>query len=416
MTAPLKVAIIGCGVAGSVLAHVLAKEPGVAVMAFEKAAPDDHAEAGTGLNVGPNALKALKSAAPDLHERVRAASFDWANWRCDEVDGTPIFDFALTELADNPGIRIRWSELYRSLREPIARIAHFGVSVDRVGFEQDAKGGTKNTLFVEFTDAIGAPQREAGFDLVVATDGRYSRLRPQFAGAWAPRHIGVTIYRLLVPNTSGGLIEDYGWWFNGPNRLLSFRVPSDQPNDSVYIAGAFPLPPGAEVPESLKQPEPIRDFYLPKGRAACPAVAWMVDQLCTHTADIHWARLQESPLLFRDPTGHVLFIGDAAHGMVPTLGQGATQAMEDASVAGPLVVEAVRAARHAGAARVDVPALTAAISRARSERVQFAMDFSRDATAAMLAGADSRTEMLRLREPAGRARFRRLWAEVPGLG
>jgi salicylate hydroxylase len=403
-------------VAGSVLAHLLAREPGVEVMAFEKATPDDHAEAGTGLNVGPNALKALFAVAPDLHQRVRSASLEWLRWRCEEADGTPIFDFGLEELADNPGIRIRWSELYRSLREPIAHVARFGVSVNRVDFEATTTGGRGNTLFVEFTDATGAFQREAGFDLVVATDGRYSRLRPQFAGPWAPRHVGVTIYRLLVPNTSGGLIEDYGWWFNGPNRLLSFRVPSDEPDDSVYIAGAFPLPPGAEVPESLKQPEPIRNFYLPQGRAACPAVAWMVEQLCTHTADIHWARLQESPLLFRDPTGRVLFIGDSAHGMVPTLGQGATQAMEDACVTGRLMLGAVRVARQAGAGgRVDVPALTAAISQTRSERVQFAMDFSRDATAAMLAGANSRTEMLRLREPASAARFRRLWAEVPGL-
>lgn len=410
MSTTLRVAIIGCGVAGSVLAHMLAREPGFEVLAFEKATPDDHAEAGTGLNVGPNALKALKAAAPDLHQRVTAASLDWLRWRCEEADGSPIFDFPLADLADNPGIRIRWSELYRSLREPIAHIARFGVSVTRVDFED----ATHRRLYVEFTDAAGMPQRETGFDLVVATDGRYSALRPQFAGAWVPRHIGVTIYRLLVPNTSDGLIEDYGWWFNGPNRLLSFRVPSDELNDSVYIAGAFPLPPGEPVPEALKQPDPIRNFYLPQGRAACPEVAWMVEQLCTHTADIHWARLQESPLLFRDPSGHVLFIGDSAHGMVPTLGQGATQAMEDACVAGRLMLQASDAARAEGRA-LNVPKLTAAISAARSERVQFAMDFSRDATAAMLAGADSRAEMLRLREPEGEARFRRLWAEVPGL-
>jgi len=46
------------------------------------------------------------------------------------------------------------------------------------------------------------------------------------------------MFRLLAPDTSGGLIDDYEQWFNGPNRLLAFRGP----NGAIYIAGSFPIP------------------------------------------------------------------------------------------------------------------------------------------------------------------------------
>ncbi|MCS6764429.1 MAG: hypothetical protein MO853_11260 [Candidatus Protistobacter heckmanni] len=115
----MRIAIIGCGVAGSVLAAVLDGRPGVEVVCFEKARPSEHAEAGTGLNVGLNAIQALRLAHPELARTVRAASYDWMRWRVELTNGALVFDFVMTELADELGIRIRWSELYRVLRESI---------------------------------------------------------------------------------------------------------------------------------------------------------------------------------------------------------------------------------------------------------------------------------------------------------
>ncbi len=400
----LRVAIIGCGVAGSVLGTLLSRLPGIETLCFESASVGDHAEAGTGLNVGPNAMKALRLVAPDWAETVRAASFDWARWRVAQVDGTPVFDFALTDLADEPGIRIRWSELYRVLRAPVHGFARFGCKVTHCGFDPARPG----KLVVETTDASGREGREDGFDLVVATDGRYSTLRPQFAGTWASRHVGVTIYRLLVPDTSNGLIDDYGWWFNGPKRLLSFRVP----DNAVYIAGSFPVPPGQDIPADQCTPEALACHYLPAQGQPCAEVEWMVRQLVEHHAAIHWARLQETPALFRDPTGQVLFLGDAAHGMVPTLGQGATQSLEDACIAGHLIGRMLARRAPGAVTPAEVAALTQRISDARLDRVQWVMDYSLECTAAMLQGANGPAEMARLRAPEHRAHFRRLWAGV----
>ena len=43
--------------------------------------PEDHSEAGTGLNVGPNAIKALRLCDPALAAEVEAASLPWQRWQ-----------------------------------------------------------------------------------------------------------------------------------------------------------------------------------------------------------------------------------------------------------------------------------------------------------------------------------------------
>lgn len=400
----LRIAIVGCGVAGSVLGSLLSRTPGIDLVCYEKALPGDHAESGTGLNVGPNAMKALRLTLPELARDVHAASHPWTRWRVDQTDGTPIFDFALSDLAEDAGIRIRWSELYRVLRAPLAQFARFGIAIHRC--EPDPRHAGR--LQLQGHHADGQAMSDDGFDLVVACDGRYSALRAALGGPWTPRHVGATIYRALVPDTAGGLIDDYAWWFNGPNRLLAFRVPPDH----VYIAGSFPIPAGAEIPDALRSPQALATHYLPGQRAACPPVRWMVAQLQSHHADIHWARLQESPPLFQDPKGQVLFLGDSAHGMVPTLGQGATQSVEDACVAGRLIAQAVQDWPGGQASPQRVAELTSRIAAVRAPRLRWVMDFSMDATAAMLAGADAPAQMARLREPSYQAAFRRLWCDV----
>ena len=199
------------------------------------------------------------------------------------------------------------------------------------------------------------------------------------AGTPPMRQHGVVIYRLLVPDTAGGLIDDYEQWFNGPHRLLAFRVPGN----AIYVAGTFPIAPGEEIPEAAKDPAFLRSLYTPPNGVPSAQCRWLIDTICANVPAIHWARLQESPPLYADQNGHVLFLGDASHGMVPTLGQGATQAVEDACVAADLLTKHIAAA---GADAAAVPALLHEFEELRAERVRFVMDFSRDASDTLESG------------------------------
>lgn len=369
----LKVLILGAGVAGSILARRLAALPGLDVTCLERVGPNDHSEAGTGLNVGPNAIKALRLCDPALADEVVAQSLPWQSWRTSLADGTPLFDLSLARVADNDGIRIRWSELYRVLRAGAGPVIHYGCEITGIGPDPSDERRTRVTWTQD-----GLSHELDGIDLLIGADGRYSLTRQTFSGLPEPRHIGVVILRVLVPDTSGGLIDDYEQWFNRHHRLLAFRVPPGH----VYIAGTYPIEAGAPIPDDWKTPDAMRRAFLPADGEPSAAVRWLVDAMCEEAADAHWARMQESEPLFAEPVRQVLYLGDSAHGMAPTLGQGATQAMEDASCAALLIESAIKAGN------TDVRPWLNAITAARQERIRFAMELSVRATDTMLQGAD----------------------------
>ena len=107
----MKCVIAGAGVAGCIVARALARVPGLEVICLEQVSASDHSESGTGLNIGPNAARALLEHDPQLHAAVLARSYPWVTWRISLTDGTELFRLPLSSVADNPGIRIRWSEL-----------------------------------------------------------------------------------------------------------------------------------------------------------------------------------------------------------------------------------------------------------------------------------------------------------------
>lgn len=393
----MKIVIVGAGVAGAILARRLARLPGIELTCLERVGRDDHSEAGTGLNVGPNAIKALKICDGDLAEAVVAASLPWTNWRTSLADGTVLFDLPLRQVADNDGIRIRWSELYRVLREGAAGAIRYDCEILEIG--PDATSPHRSAI--RWREA-GVEHRLEGIDLLVGTDGRYSATRAAFSGLPESQHVGVAILRALVPDTSAGLIDDYEQWFNGPHRLLAFRVPPGH----IYIAATYPIDPGAPVPEAWKTAAVMRATYQPEQGPPSVQVQWLLDALCESLPQAHWARMQESAVRFVEPDRGVLYLGDSAHGMAPTLGQGATQAVEDACAAA-MVIE-----RACATGERSVRRWLERIDAARQARIRFAMTLSIAATDTMLEGADPVAGTRWKTEPAFLADLSRLYREV----
>jgi salicylate hydroxylase len=382
----MRIAVIGTGVAGSLFLDRLHGVRGFTVQGFERVAEGAREEAGTGLNICPNALKALRLHHPARHDDLRAASLPWRRWFVDLANGTRLLDLDLLDVAEEPGVRLRWADLYALMRGPVAGCTAYGQ--DLVALEEDAQG----RLAPVFRRTDGTLSRPGAYDLLVAGDGRYSRLRALTLGEPEPEFLGIGMTRLLVPDAKDAPFDDYGQWFHGNNRLLAYRLPGG----GVYIAGAFPLGQGLDFTPDMKTADHARAMYLPPD--PCPAVRWMVAQSCARIAELHWARLQVSPLARTALGGRVLFLGDAAHAMVPTLGQGATQAVEDGVLAAAVL--------EAGGGVAEVAAL-------RDPRVTFIREFSVEATDSMMPGADVAALTRRKGEADFLAKLRRAYTDVP---
>ena len=107
----MRIGVIGIGVAGSLLLECLREVPGFQVEGFERVAEGARDEAGTGLNICPNALKALRLYRPARHDALRAASLPWRRWIVETAAGERLLDLDLLDVAEEPGVRLRWSEL-----------------------------------------------------------------------------------------------------------------------------------------------------------------------------------------------------------------------------------------------------------------------------------------------------------------
>ncbi len=391
-----RIVVVGAGVAGSLVVAGLAPRRDIELVCLERAGPRDHADAGTGLNIGPNAIKCLAAHLPDSAAAIVARSLPWRHWQVSLTDGRTLMDLALDTVADNPGVRIRWAELYALLRAPIRPWITFGA-------ELTACQWTGRGAIVTWRDrATGRSHAIEDIDLLVAADGRYSPIRELVLGSpEAPRFLGACLYRVLFPAGAGCPIDDYGQWFNGANRLLAFRVPGDL----VYCAGSFPISIESGVPEEMKRTESLAAAHCPDRGEPSAQAAFLIAAIQRHARRLHWARLQEGSVAYGGGPG-VLLVGDSAHPMAPTLGQGATQACEDACV----VVDEVKAAMASGRALATVPER---VEHRRGERVRFVVDFSREATDTMLAGADPVAGTLRKGEPAFRRKLERLYRDVP---
>lgn len=390
----MRIAIVGAGVAGAIIARGLAALPGLEVICLERVAPDDQAEAGTGLNIGPNAVQALTRVDPELAQAITRAALPWNSWRVTLTDGTELMNLPMRSVAPSPGWRLRWSELYRVLRHGAEGLIHYSANITQMGTQADGSGKT----FLRWADAEGAHALN-DIDLLIAVDGRFSKVRQTFAGDVKARQVGVAIFRTLLRDTSNGIIDDYEQWFNRDNRLLGFRVPPDH----IYISGTFPIAVDGDITDAQKTREALRHAYTPLDKPLSDQGRWLVDAVCDPATSLHWARLQESDVRIFEPDANVLYLGDSSHGMVPTLGQGATQAIEGSSTALTVIRDLIAAGNYRARDWLE------AVAEARAERIRFVMNFSLEASDTLLAGSDPVAGTLHKTGPDFQSKLRQLY-------
>jgi salicylate hydroxylase len=333
-----RVVIVGGGVGGLFAANALIAH-GVDVSLYEQAPA--LIEVGAGVFLTPNSVRhldrvGLGPAVEKCGARVGPKSHYFRH------DGSPIAPVQVTDSSGrNAAFGIHRADLVAFLAAAVpAGMVHCGHRA--IGFEQ--VGDVARVQFAGGTCAEG--------DVVVGADGIHSTLRPYVFPPSTPVFHGTICYRGLVTHERlpDWPTDRWQMWAGPSKHFLVFPVRHGQMINYVGF-----VPADEEMKESWSaagDPGVLRKEF--EGwDARIGSVLKQVDKT------FRWALYDREPL----PTwtkGRLTLLGDAAHPMLPHLGQGANQSIEDGMALATIL------------GRVDsavVPAALLAYERLRRERV-----------------------------------------------
>ena len=335
----LEVGIVGCGIAGQAAAAFLA-DSGHRVTVFERFI--EPGPSGAGLLLQPTGLSVLRRL--DLGDRVERLGA-----RIDGLLGLNqrkhvVLDLAYAELHEAAyGLGIHRGALFGLLHERLKHsTAHLVTGAEIVEVEHDGRRAT-------VVDKAGG--RHGPFDLLVVADGAHSGLRERLMPqARAPLYPWGCIWA-TVPDTgkvatAPAMLQQR---LRGTTTMMGL-LPVGQ--DLVTLFWSLPA-------AALEPNQPIDvEAWRMEAMVLWPEAAALIE----HAAEAgNFARATYRQVTLRRwNEGPVLFIGDAAHGTSPQLGQGANLGLLDA-----------HALSRALAGSDDVAAALALFARRRTSSVRF---------------------------------------------
>jgi salicylate hydroxylase len=309
MGVALRVAVVGGGIGGLATGLALRRR-GIDVTVYEQAPA--LGEVGAGVQMTPNSLRLLDRFGLGDELRRLGVRLDPERSMYYRMDGTPIAPVLTTDSTGQNFIYgIHRADLVNILASGIpAGVVHTG---RRCTGLQHSPDGVRR----DFDDGAVV---EA--DVVVAADGIHSSLQRHVVEPARPVHSGSVAYRGLLPTEEvpSWPTDRFELWMGAGKHLLVFPVRS---GTLINYVGFVPSDVRAE--ESWSAP----------GDPAVLAEAFTgwdprIQELLAAVRSTFWWGLYDREPLRRWTNGRLTLLGDAAHPMLPHLGQGANQSIEDA--------------------------------------------------------------------------------------
>ncbi|HVG50139.1 MAG TPA: FAD-dependent monooxygenase [Xanthobacteraceae bacterium] len=333
----LSVAIIGGGIGGLFAAKALLAH-GIEVAVYEQA--PQLGEIGAGVIVTPNSSRhlarvGLKAAVEKYGAPLGPGSHYWHD------NGEAIAPVQVTDSAGIGVYGMHRADFISFLAGALpAGVVRPGKRC--TGFSQDG-----DTARVTFADGTSVQP-----DVVVGADGIHSELRPHVYPPSKPVFSNQAAYRGLVPHEQAPQWRNDIWqmWLGKGKHFLVFPV---RAGTIINFVGFHPA--GPDMRESWSAPgDP--DALRAEFAGWDPRIGALLAQV-KHTF--------RSALYDREPIpvwtkGRLTLLGDAAHPMLPHLGQGANQSIEDGMALAAILAHSDRR---------NAPAALLAYEKLRRERV-----------------------------------------------
>ena len=335
---PTNVVIVGGGIGGLFAATALIAH-GLRVSVYEQARA--LGEIGAGVFLTPNSVRQLQRVGlgPSVEKWGARVGSDSRYFR---HDGAPI---APVQVTDSSG----WNATFGMHRADLVDILAGALPADVVhtghrctGFEQDGDGARAS-----FANGVVAEG-----DLVIAADGIHSELRQNVVPPSRPVFSGSVSYRGVLAHQLIPHWPTAAWqmWLGKGKHFLTFPVRAGKLINYVGF-----VPADEETKESWSAPgDP--DVLRQEFEGWDPRIGSLLQRV---QATFRWALYDREPLPIWT-RGRLTLLGDAAHPMLPHLGQGANQAIEDGMALATIL---------ARADRKTAPAALLAYERLRRERV-----------------------------------------------
>lgn len=307
MSDRIHVAIVGGGIGGLAAANALLHR-GIDVAVYEQASA--LGEVGAGVFIYPNSLRQLErmglgAALAGVGAKVGPGSEYY------RMDGSVVGKI-LT--ADSSG----WNGMYGMHRADLLQVLAEAVPSAAIHTGHRCTGFTQDEQGAHLSFANG---HVAHADVVIAADGINSVLQKHVVEPSAPEYSGFRAYRGLISadRLPQWQREAHQVWMGDGKHFMVFPV---RRGELLNYVGFVPTD-----NETVESWSAIGD----RDELAASFAGWdpRVTELLDKVETCFWWGLYDRQPLGRWVNGRLALLGDAAHPMLPHLGQGANQAVED---------------------------------------------------------------------------------------
>ncbi|OJD12793.1 hypothetical protein AJ78_06670 [Emergomyces pasteurianus Ep9510] len=324
MEVPQHVGIIGAGLSGLGLALALQK---VNIPCTVYEARDESYEVGGGITLSPNALRILDKLG--VYERAGVKGFHFDTLAFSDGDGVikDVYYFGSKQLYGYRGFRIMRQVLIDEMKQMLRGYGveiHFNKQFTRI--ISDSPDG----VVVEFSDGSTASSV-----LLVGADGIHSAVRGHIVPDVKPVYSGMMAINSVCPRSSIRIPENFYLPATIMSKAGAFLMVPQEVDGSQLLIGA-----------QRRFPEKDKDGW----DALAADKQGLLDMLRENFSDwpdIVQSALENAPVermgiwpfygvpkfsKWASSTDRVIVLGDAAHAIPPTAGQGVNQAFEDVNM------------------------------------------------------------------------------------